>query len=84
MNLCYYRYIPIGFVAAFALIVAVLDGDLFANPCVSVLVGAGDIASCEHDLAEATAKLLDKIAGTVVTAGDNAYSSGAERRLAQC
>src|SRR5258705_12331872 len=41
-----------------------------------VLVGAGDIASCDSDRAEATAKLLDKIPGTVFTAGDNAYSRG--------
>src|SRR6202041_1444069 len=39
-----------------------------------VLVGAGDIADCA-DLsgAEATAKLLDGIPGTVFTTGDNAY-----------
>src|SRR5207248_6170266 len=35
-----------------------------------VLVGAGDIADCN---AEPTATLLDNIAGTVFTAGDNAY-----------
>jgi hypothetical protein len=40
----------------------------------AVLVGAGDIADCA-DLsgAEATAKLLDGMPGTVFTAGDNAY-----------
>jgi hypothetical protein len=40
----------------------------------TVLVGAGDIASCD-DLrgAEATAKLLDNIPGTVFAAGDLAY-----------
>ena len=48
------------------------------------LVGAGDIANCVADQAEATAKLLDKIAGTVFTAGDNAYGSGTEQQFAKC
>ena len=43
----------------------------------AVLVGAGDIADC-RDLsgAEATAKLLEKIPGTVVAIGDLAYPDG--------
>lgn len=61
MNLCYYRYISIGFVAVFALIVAALGGDLFANSGVSVLVGAGDIARCEQ--IEAAVKLLVRLPG---------------------
>jgi hypothetical protein len=40
----------------------------------NVLVGAGDIGQDKE--AEATAKLLDKIPGTVFTAGDNAYPNG--------
>ena len=50
-----------------------------------VLVGAGDIASCD-DLsgAEATAKLLDGIPGTVFTAGDNAYPGGTREQFANC
>ncbi len=52
---------------------------------VAVLVGAGDIASCENLAgAEATARLLDGIPGTVFTAGDNAYSSGTRRQFADC
>jgi hypothetical protein len=39
-----------------------------------VLVGAGDIASCLSDLDEATALLIDSLAGTVFTLGDNDYS----------
>src|ERR1051325_10215761 len=39
-----------------------------------VLVGAGDISSCDNSNDEATAKLLDNISGTVFTAGDNAYT----------
>ena len=49
-----------------------------------VLVGAGDIASCDIDQAEATAKLLDKIAGTVFTAGDHAYPGGTEQQFSRC
>ncbi len=37
-----------------------------------VMVGAGDIAPCSSPGAEATAKLLDSIPGTVYTTGDNA------------
>ena len=51
----------------------------------NVLVGAGDIADCA-DLsgAEATAKLLDAIPGTVFTAGDNAYEEGTAEQFAKC
>jgi hypothetical protein len=50
-----------------------------------VLVGAGDIASCD-DLAgaEATAKLIDKIPGTVFAAGDLAYPDGSTENFANC
>src|SRR5882762_1566305 len=43
----------------------------------AVLVGAGDVADC-RDLsgAEATAKLLEKIPGTVMAVGDLAYPDG--------
>jgi acid phosphatase type 7 len=49
-----------------------------------VLVGAGDIASCSSTGDEATALLLDGIAGTVFTLGDNAYSSGSATEYANC
>src|SRR5579859_2042175 len=47
-----------------------------------VLVGAGDIADCK-DLsgAEATAKLLEKIPGTVFAAGDLAYPDGSKENF---
>jgi hypothetical protein len=50
-----------------------------------VLVGAGDVASCD-DLAgaEATAKLIEKIPGTVFVAGDLAYPDGSEEQFARC
>ena len=50
----------------------------------AVLVGAGDIASCTRDDHEATADLLDGIAGTVATFGDNAYESGTSAEFDNC
>ncbi len=50
----------------------------------STLVVAGDIASCDVDHDEATAKLLDGLAGTVATLGDNAYDSGSSVEFAEC
>ena len=48
-----------------------------------MLVGAGDIADCS-DLsgAEATAKLLEKIPGTVMAVGDLAYPDGTPENFA--
>jgi hypothetical protein len=50
-----------------------------------ILVGAGDIAGCpDFSGAEATAKLLDSIPGTVFTAGDNAYEEGTAQQFHDC
>lgn len=49
-----------------------------------VLVGAGDIANCNTATDEATATLLDGIAGTVFTTGDNAYPGGTAANFADC
>ena len=49
-----------------------------------VLVGAGDIADCGLDGDTQTAKLLDGIAGTVFTAGDNAYETAPPSSSANC
>ena len=60
-----------------------------------ILVGAGDIARCYDDnpldvtppaltAAESTARLLDRIPGTVYTAGDNAYEFGSPYDYATC
>lgn len=49
-----------------------------------VIVGAGDIASCSSTGDEATATLLDDIAGTVITLGDNAYSNGTATEYTNC
>jgi acid phosphatase type 7 len=50
-----------------------------------VLVGAGDIASCD-DLAgaRATAELIRNIPGTVFAAGDLAYPDGSEQNFKDC
>ena len=47
-------------------------------------VGAGDIGVCGSPGPKLTAKLLDGIAGTVFTLGDNAYSSGTAREYRDC
>jgi hypothetical protein len=51
----------------------------------AILVGAGDVASCD-DLAgaKATARLLDSIPGTVFVAGDLAYPDGSAEQFANC
>lgn len=56
-----------------------------AEPQTFVLVGAGDIAGCS-DLAgaQATAKLLEKIPGTVFAAGDLAYENGTTENFKDC
>jgi hypothetical protein len=49
-----------------------------------VLVGAGDIALCGTPGAELTARLLDRLPGTVFAAGDNAYMSGSAEEYQNC
>lgn len=50
-----------------------------------ILVGAGDIASCKQPQgAEATAKLIDQIPGTVFAAGDLAYERGTPAEFEKC
>ena len=55
------------------------------EPEVYSLVGAGDIAWCGNLLgAQATAKLIEQIPGTVFAAGDLAYSSGTFEEFQNC
>jgi len=55
------------------------DGQTFT------LVGAGDIASCENiEGARATAKLLERIPGTVFAVGDLAYERGTAAEFQNC
>jgi hypothetical protein len=49
-----------------------------------ILVGAGDIASCEREQDELTAALVDEIPGTVFTLGDNAYVDGSYTEYLNC
>jgi 3',5'-cyclic AMP phosphodiesterase CpdA len=68
---------------------AVVEGDTPTPPLTplmgaEVLVGAGDIASCASKGDEATAALLDRIPGTVFTAGDNVYPNGTVDRYRRC
>jgi hypothetical protein len=50
----------------------------------AVLVGAGDIGDCSTRGSELTAQLLDRIPGTMFTAGDNAYPSGRTENFRDC
>ena len=62
-----------------------LSPDLAVTKTPVVLVGAGDIAGCPSTYQdEATADLLDGIAGTVFTLGDNAYTSATTAEYQNC
>lgn len=71
------------FGARFAASDAKQSGVAAADDQAAVLVGAGDIADCK-DLsgAEATAKLLEAIPGTVMAVGDLAYPDGTKENFA--
>jgi hypothetical protein len=49
-----------------------------------VIVGAGDIADCTTTRDSATAKLIDGLPGTVITLGDNVYTSGTAAQFKDC
>lgn len=84
------RYFGFGGAAEFRQLAATIEREIAAGRVAvgsgapAVLVGAGDIADCDSKGDEETAALLDGIAGTVFTAGDNAYSDGTEEDYAQC
>lgn len=61
-----------------------LPETVLAQTADPVLVGAGDIASCDYTRDEATAQLLDGIAGTVFTLGDNVYRDGTLTQFNDC
>jgi len=54
------------------------------NNTTQVWSGAGDIGRCGSVGPEATAALLDRLPGTVFTAGDNAYPSGRFEDYVNC
>ena len=63
---------------------ALADAALLGVPSDPVLVGAGDIATCDRSGDTKTANLIADIAGTVFTAGDNVYPSGALGDFEDC
>lgn len=71
-------------IATTASLIAVLVPFATVAAADPVLVGAGDIASCARTQDTATAKLLDSIAGTVFTTGDNVYAKGTATEFANC
>jgi len=76
-------FIPLPLFVAAAMVACHRNGSLV--PTDPVIVGAGDIASCD-DLhgAITTANLLDSIPGTVIAIGDLAYPDGSEANFADC
>ena len=54
------------------------------QPPDAVLIAAGDIAGCLSPGDEATADLIDGIAGTVITLGDNVYDNGTLAEYTNC
>src|SRR6267142_1257089 len=58
--------------------------ELIGDEPPAILVGAGDIAECATTYDEATATLLDNIAGTVFAVGDNAYPNGSASDYQNC
>ena len=58
--------------------------ELRAQSVAPVLVGAGDIATCDGDKSEETAKLIDKIEGRVFTVADHAYAKGKVSEFLKC
>jgi hypothetical protein len=49
-----------------------------------ILLAAGDISTCTSSGDTATAKLLLRTPGTVITLGDNVYENGTAREFADC
>jgi hypothetical protein len=49
-----------------------------------IILAAGDIAGCGYQADEATARILDKNAGTVLAMGDTAYDDGRPVEFERC
>jgi len=63
---------------------AVTGGTLSSDVTPEVFSGAGNIGDCGSTSDEATGNLLDGLAGTVFTLGDNAFPHGAATDYANC
>ena len=72
------------FVALSCVTAVLMAMPVFGQTATVTLVGAGDIANCTLPNDEATAALLSNIPGTIITLGDNAYSSGTRAQFANC
>ena len=55
-----------------------------AAPTPTVLIGAGDIATCDSAADSRTLVLLERFPGTVFTLGDNVYPDGTRADFARC
>ena len=64
--------------------VPIASVSVLGAPADPVLVGAGDISTCENAGDTKTASLIEDIPGTVFTAGDNAYPTGALGDFEDC
>jgi hypothetical protein len=71
-------------VAAAAAVALALPPQVGGGAADAVLLAAGDVASCRSDGDEATARLLDDLAGTVAVLGDAVYERGTSREFARC
>ncbi|MEO7117571.1 MAG: hypothetical protein ABIZ34_01220, partial [Candidatus Limnocylindrales bacterium] len=49
-----------------------------------VVIAAGDIATCDSDHDELTARVVEGVAGTVLPLGDNQYESGTPTEYRDC
>jgi hypothetical protein len=54
------------------------------TPTPVVLLAAGDIANCENDFDEFTARVLDQEPGLIAALGDTVYQTGSDQNYAEC
>jgi hypothetical protein len=72
-------------VLAAAIVVSLaLGGSAHTRPAETTLLAAGDIASCASTGDEATARLLDRLRGTIAALGDTVYEHGTNAEFARC
>jgi hypothetical protein len=79
-----YKFVPLLTASLLLVFLSRVTSDTVIVASSAVLVGAGDISTCDNDNDEATAKLLDSIPGTVFVLGDNVYLDGNDREFADC
>lgn len=79
-----FKYAACVFFACAAAMLVAIPAFGQSAPRTSTLVGAGDIANCNSNGDEATARLVGRIPGAVFTLGDNVQGSGAAGEFANC